>query len=177
MHASAYIATSFDGYIARPDGAIDWLDAVEVPEGNDLGYGAFIESIDGLVMGSNTYKIVQAMDVDWPYTMPVYVVSQSGVEIPDELAGRVSQRSESPAELCAALDAEGIGRIWVDGGALITSFLAQGLINRLIVTALPVLLGEGIRLFGTFPGDIRLQLESVVGIDNGMTQTTYAIRR
>ena len=177
MHATVYIATSLDGYIARPDGAIDWLESVEVPEGEDLGFMDFIGSIDGLVMGRNTYEVVMAMDVDWPYTVPVFVVSSRGVEVPDELTERISHRGESPSELCAALDAQGIARIWVDGGALISSFLAEGLIDRIIITTLPLLLGEGIPLFGSFPGDIRLDLESVNGYANGMIQTAYLVAR
>lgn len=177
MHASVYIATSVDGYIARPDGAIDWLDSVEIPEGDDLGYAAFIDSIDALVMGRNTFEVVMAMDVDWPYTVPVHVVSRRGVEIPEELADRISHRRETPNDLCASLDAEGVSRIWVDGGALISSFLAKGLIDRIIITTLPLLLGEGIPLFGSFPGDISLRLESVTGIANGMTQTTYEVAK
>lgn len=175
MHATVYIATSVDGYIARPDGAIDWLDSVEVPQGDDLGYGALVESVDALVMGRNTFDVVMGMDVDWPYSIPVIVVSQTGVEIPEELSDRISQRREPPVELCASLEAEGIDRIWLDGGALITSFLAAGLIDRLIITTLPLLLGSGIPLFGSFPGDVRLELESVTGIANGMTQTTYLV--
>lgn len=177
MHASVYIATSVDGYIARPDGGIDWLDIVEMPEGNDLGYTDLIESIDGLVMGRNTFEAVMAMDVDWPYTVPVFVVSRGAVAIPTEFADRVNHRDDAPSKLCTALEAEGIHRIWVDGGALISSFLADGLIDRIVITTLPVLLGEGIPLFGSFPGDIRLKLESAVGIANGMTQTTYLVDR
>lgn len=175
MHASVYIATSVDGYIARPDGAIDWLDSVEMPEDDDLGYMDFIGSIDGLVMGRNTFDVVMGMDVDWPYTVPVFVVSSRTVDIPADLADRISHLNQSPTELCATLESNGITSIWVDGGALISSFLADGLLDRITITTLPLLLGEGIPLFGSFPGDIRLELESTRGVANGMTQTTYLI--
>lgn len=177
MHASVYIATSLDGYIARPDGAIDWLESVEMPEDDDLGYVDFIGSIDGLVMGRNTFDVVMGMEVDWPYTVPVFVVSGRELDIPADLADRITHLNLSPTELCTSLEARGIERIWVDGGALISSFLADGLLDRIIITTLPLLLGEGIPLFGSFPGDIRLELESARGVSNGMTQTTYLIQQ
>jgi len=175
MQASVYIATSVDGYIARPDGGIDWLESVEMPEGEDFGYAEFSASIDALIMGRNTFDVVAAMDVDWPYSVPVFVVSNRDLDIPAELADRVHHRSGTPTELCAALTGEGFEHVWVDGGQLITSFLAAGLISRLTVTTLPLLLGAGIPLFGQLDDDVRLSLVSAQGYSNGMTQSVYQV--
>lgn len=143
---SVYIATSVDGYIARKDGGLDWLDAANatVPEGEDCGYGEFMASIDVLVMGRHTFEKVLSLG-QWPYgTTPIVVLSRNPIRFPDDMPKTVTHSSEGPRALSDRLSREGVGRVYVDGGETIQSFLAEGLIDDLTITVIPVLLGEGI---------------------------------
>lgn len=175
---SVFIATSLDGYIARIDGSIDWLDAanVVVPEGEDCGYGAFMASIDALVMGSKSFEKVLSFR-SWPYENKIVIVlSRSGIEIPEALKPNVSCSGESPQELCQRLSQEGAKRLYIDGGAVIQSFLVAGLINDLTITVIPVLLGSGIALFGQLDQDIELEHISTKSYEFGFVQSKYLVK-
>ena len=91
---TVYIATSLDGYIADRDGKLDWLESIPNPDGNDFGYSDFMENIDALVMGRNTYEVVLGFDIPWPYTKPVFVLSNFLESIPDELQEKVQRTFE-----------------------------------------------------------------------------------
>src|SRR4051812_41254987 len=153
MKASVFIGTSLDGFIARADGGLDWL-----PEGGgeEHGYEAFMATVDALVIGRKTYETVLAFDA-WPYgEKPVYVLS-SGTLDPPPSGARTEQLSGDPQDIVRQLEQRSIGHIYVDGGITIQGFLRAGLIQRLIITRVPVLLGEGIPLFGELPKDVRLR--------------------
>lgn len=180
--ASVFIATSLDGFIARTDGRIDWLERANatVPPGEDCGYKAFWSSIDVLVMGRLSFE--QALLFDpWPYgDKRVVVLSTQAVSIPPELARTVSCSSEAPAALLERLSAEGAKRLYVDGGVTIQRFLAAGLIDDLTITLIPVVLGEGRPLFGPLgPGaaDVQLELVDAQKYDFGFVQLTYRVAR
>ena len=175
MKASAFVATSLDGYIARSDGAIDWL-GPSGDEGNeDYGFAAFMDSVDMLVMGRNTYDTVMATG-EWPYgDTPVIVLTHRPIEIPAELAHLVEARERPPIELVEELAGRGVDHLYVDGGATIQTFLSAGLVQRLIITTLPVLLGNGIPLFGTVDADVHLRHVNTVSFTNGLVQTTYDV--
>ncbi|MCG8649868.1 MAG: dihydrofolate reductase family protein, partial [Pirellulales bacterium] len=156
LKVSVFIATSLDGYIARSDGGIDWLDAANatVPPGEDCGFGAMMQSVDALVMGRNTYEQVLTFG-DWVYgDTPVTVLSSKPLASSDQTPATVKHSSESPRELCERLAGEGIGHIYVDGGNTIQRFLAENLVDELTVTLIPVVLGKGISLFGPLGKDI-----------------------
>lgn len=138
-----YIATSVDGFIARPDGALDWLKRVEV-EGQDYGYQRFFDSIDCLVLGRGTYDVVRGFDA-WPYADKRCVV-MTHRPVSEKKANEAFYAGE-PASLVARLGDEGVRRIYVDGGAVIGQFLAAGLIDELTISQIPVLLGRGLPLF------------------------------
>ena len=155
---SVFIATSLDGFIARPDGSIDWLLQANtlIPAGEDCGYQAFMDTVDGLVMGRKTFEQAQGFD-PWPYTgKPVVVLSHQEVAVPAALRDSVSVSSESPADLLARLSSAGARRLYIDGGQTIQGFLRAGLIDEIIITVIPVLLGNGIPLFGPLDADVAL---------------------
>ncbi len=178
MIGSVFIATSLDGFIARSDGRLDWLDKANltVPEGEDCGYVSFMSTIDVLVMGRNTYEKVLSFG-GWPYEKPVIVLSRNDLTIPQELKGRVSVSHESPESLCERLTKEGAKRIYVDGGAVIQSFLCASLIMDITITQIPVLIGEGISLFGAITNDIDLKHTSTKTYDCGFVQNKYVVSR
>lgn len=179
LTTSVFIATSLDGFIARTDGSIDWLEEANarVPEGEDCGYHAFIATVDTLVMGRKTFETVLAFDA-WPYgDKRVVVLSSKPVAIPAALSGTVSASSEEPRALVERLAAEGARHLYVDGGLTIQRFLSAGLIDALILTRIPVLLGEGRPLFGPLPGDVALTHVATRAYDFGFVQSTYRIER
>ena len=176
--ASVYIATSLDGFIARKDGALDWLDEANstVPEGEDCGFQAFMDSVDALIMGRKTYEKVLSLG-EWPYgRTPVVVLSRNSISFSDSLPDTVTHSSESPRDLLDRLSQEGVGHVYVDGGTTIQGFLSAGLIDEITLTVIPVILGGGIPLFGSLDQDIRLTHVHTTADDFGFVQTTYSVK-
>ncbi len=176
---SVFIATSLDGFIARPDGSLDWLDDANttVPAGTELGYEPFMRTIDVLVIGRNTYDKVLTFGA-WPYgSKRVVVLTRRPITIDPALADRVSASAEDPAALWARLGAEGAQRVYVDGGVTIQRFLAAGLIDNLTITVIPVVLGAGIPLFGPTGRDVALTLFDVTHYPFGFVQLRYRVTR
>lgn len=153
-----FIATSLDGYIARADGRIDWL-PLEADPGEDYGYHAFMESVDGLVMGRNTFETALGFG-EWPYRKPVVVMSRTlaGSGPRADLKAKVEISRQSPRQLMDELAARGWRRVYVDGGMVIQSFLREGLIADIVLTRIPILLGEGRPLFGGPAKDVELSM-------------------
>lgn len=175
--ASVFIATSLDGFIARPDGSIDWLNDANkaVPGGEECGYSQFMESIDVLVMGKSTFELVLTFDT-WPYgNKRVVVLSSKPLIIPAGLPDTVSASSESPEVLVERLSAEGARRLYVDGGITIQRFLAAGLIDDITITLIPVLLGQGRPLFGPVTKDIPLIHVATRTFEFGFVQIKYRV--
>ncbi|QDT64857.1 dihydrofolate reductase family protein [Calycomorphotria hydatis] len=171
-----FIATSLDGYIARRDGDIDWLDAVPTgdPE-EDFGYGALFNSVDALIMGRNTFEKVLTFP-EWPYgEKPLIVLSKSLTSLPDSLPSSVRLMSDEPVALLKRLATEGMHSFYVDGGAVIQSFLRAGLIDEMTITTLPILIGDGIPLFGSLDADVLLELKSSRSFPNGYVISTYRV--
>src|SRR5579863_1108941 len=154
MQASVFIGTSVDGFIARPDDKLDFLPA---DGGEPHGYIEFFASIDTILIGRRTFEIVLAFP-EWPYgDKRVVVLSSRALDLSTVSAHRIEQMSGSPAEIAAKLAASGVQHVYVDGGVTIQQFLRAGLIQRLTITRVPVLIGQGIPLFGALPHDIRLR--------------------
>jgi dihydrofolate reductase len=171
MKASVFIGTSLDGFIARQDGALDWLPA---DGGEPHGYDEFIATVDALVIGRNTYNTVLGFNA-WPYgTKPVFVLSTRKLP-PAPTGAVVEQMSGEPLEIVSVLQTRGIQHIYVDGGITIQRFLRAGLIQRLIITRVPVLIGTGIPLFGALERDIVLQHISTRQFSSGLVQSEYRI--
>lgn len=166
MQRSVFIATSLDGYIARPDGALDWLRIVERP-GEDYGYAEFAATCDALVIGRRTYDTVLGFD-SWPYDGKRVIVMTHR-----RLAARHGEEGfdGSAEELVSRLAAEGTRRLYLDGGAVIRQFLAADLLDDLTISIIPIVLGAGTPLFGgTEHG---LVLEGVAQFDSGLVQLRY----
>lgn len=172
--AEVFIATSLDGYIARPDGDIDWLTMRPVPEGEDFGYAAFLDGVGAMVMGRESFEKVLTFP-DWPYKTPVVVLSRTPdrVVVPVALKASVRVSGKAPVEVLEMLGAEGVTRVYIDGGQTIRSFLAAGLVRRMIVTHIPVLLAQGRPLWGHGAGDVDLTLVAARHWENGFVQVEY----
>jgi dihydrofolate reductase len=168
-----YIATSLDGFIARPDGSIDWLTPFGEGE-DDLGYAEFMADKQAIIMGRGTYETVLTFGA-WPYTLPVLVLSRSLTSLPDRLDGMAEVADLSPLAAMRMCTARGWDRVYVDGGALVQSFLRAGLIADMIVTRVPVLLGQGRPLFGPLKTDIALTHEGTRSLPGGLVQSRYSI--
>lgn len=171
-----FIATSLDGFIARTDGGLDWLPGLDAYPGEDYGYDAFMASVDGLVMGRNTFEIVLAFG-EWPYPKPVIVLSRTldASSLRADLKDKVEFSSLAPRELMRDLALRGWSRVYVDGGRVIQSFLREGLIADMAITRVPVLLGQGLPLFGSLEGDIKLRHEETRGYPSGLVSSRYII--
>lgn len=172
-----FIAASLDGFIARENGDIDWLLKYE-QVGEDHGYDAFIRDIDVIIMGRGTYEAVLKMG-PWFYTRPVMVLSArlAQQKVPQELCGKVRFSDKSPVDVMAMLSAEGARRAYVDGGAVIRSFLDNDLISDMVITRVPILLGMGRPLFGGGHSDVPLAHQGTKSFPSGLVQSRYELQR
>jgi len=179
IKCSVYIAISVDGYIARPDGDVSWLDnpAYQAEEGEDFGYRDFIKSVDFLVLGRKSFEKVLTFD-DWPYEdLPVVVLSSKSWKTPPELAGKIRFFNAAPDKLVAELQETGAKHLYIDGGITIQRFLEAGLIDEITLTIIPILLGDGIPLFGSMSEEFKLVLQSSKSYNNGFIQNLYLVRK
>ena len=174
--ASVFIAQSVDGFIAREDGDIKWLEEIGPTEEN-VGYEDFIASVDALVMGKNSFLKVLTFGF-WPYEgIDVFVMSRSLKEgdIPDEFKSKIYILKEGPRSVCEYLENKGKKHLYIDGGQIIQAFIREKLIQQMIVTTIPVLIGKGIPLFGHVSGDIQLKLNFSKKFQNDMIQNSYKL--
>jgi len=170
--ASVFIGTSVDGFIARLNGEFDFLPA---DGGEPHGYNEFIATIDTLVIGRKTFETVLRF-AEWPYgSKRVVVLSSALLDLSGVRGGIVEQMSGSPAEIVSKLAASGAHHLYIDGGETIQRFLRAGLIQRLIITRVPVLIGQGIPLFGALPRDIKLRHVATQHYASGMVKTEYQV--
>ncbi|SIM58009.1 dihydrofolate reductase family protein [Micromonospora cremea] len=171
---SVFIGISLDGFIARPDGGIDWLTSRAEGAG-DYGYDAFTADIDTVVMGRATYEVVTGFGPQmWPYDgKDVHVLS---TQLDAHADDRITVHRDFD-ELVAGLDLRGAKRIYADGGQLIQTFLQAGLVSDITITRAPVLIGSGLPLFGPLNADIDLTHRSTRVLGAGFTQSTYSVAR
>ncbi|HRI28144.1 MAG TPA: dihydrofolate reductase family protein [Chitinophagales bacterium] len=169
-----YIATSLDGFIARPDGNLDWLNAVSPPQLGDYGYTALLNSISAVIMGRKTYEEVIGFGIDWPYAQfDTYVVTGKPIFVPQsprtcplttvqvpEFINRFKQQSDKD--------------IWlVGGGQLNTFFINNGLLDKMIITVIPKIIGGGIPLFAQNTAETDWQLVHTEVFETGVVNLTY----
>jgi dihydrofolate reductase len=172
FHAAVFIAVSLDGFIARPDGAIDWL-TERGERAGDTGYDEFMATVDTVVLGRKTYEKVLTFGF-WPYQgKQVEVLSTT---LPADIDERVIVHRTLDG-LVETLNDRGAKRIYADGGRIVQTFLRAGLLNELTITTVPVLIGQGIPLFGALDTDIALTHNATRTLNAGFVQSDYTIRR
>lgn len=163
---------SVDGFLARPDHALDFLDAGgKEPHGFEEFYG----SVDVVVIGRKTFEVVLKFG-EWFYgKKPVIVLSCSSIDFSGVKGGVVEQMSGEPGEIVKQLESRGFKHAYIDGGITIQRFLAAGCIDRLVITRVPILIGAGIPLFGPIPSDISLRHAATRSYKGGLVQSEYEI--
>ena len=174
---SVYIAASLDGFIARPDGSLDWLTGESTSSSEDYGYERFFASVDVLVLGRKTFETVLGFS-PWPYENRRVVVLSRSMDtevIPSALQDRVVVSQESPRELVKRLQHEGFRHVYVDGGRTIQSFLRAGQIDEVTITRIPVLLGSGVPLFGSLDTDVWFRHLETESFESGFVQSRYRV--
>lgn len=173
MSNIVYIATSLDGYIADKKGQIDWLTNIPNPDKLDGGFSAFLEKIDAIIMGRKTFEAVMSFDCDWPYTKPVYVLSNSLKEIPPQYRDKIELISGATRKIIEHVHKTGAKNLYIDGSVTIQNFLEEDLIDEMIITTVPILLGGGYKLFGLLDQPIEFELVSSKTILKSLVQNTY----
>lgn len=175
MKTTVYVGTSLDGFIARQDGDIGWLVKFQNKDVYD-SYGEFMNRIDAIVTGRGTYEKVISFP-EWPYDKKVFVLSTTLKQIPATLKEKVIILSMKPKELLNHLSNEGFSNIYIDGGKVIQSFLKEDLIDELIVTRVPVLIGSGIPLFGYLYNDLQFEHIRTDIYSDGLVKSCYERKR
>ena len=146
-----FIAKSLDGYIADKQGGLDWLHAVPNPDQIDMGYKNLMSQTDALVMGRKTFETVCAFDCDWPYEKPVFVLSSTLKNVPEEYKNKAELVNGALPDVLNTLSNKGYNQLYIDGGTTIQNFLKEDLVDEMILTTIPVLLGGGSPLFTDLP--------------------------
>jgi dihydrofolate reductase len=171
-----YIATSLDGFIADCDGGLDWLNEIPNPEKSDYGFAEFMRSIDAIVMGRRTFETVLTFDY-WPYDKPVFVLSGRGFKVPKELENKIEVVDTDPKTLTGQLKERGFHNLYIDGGMTIQRFLEIGLIDEMIITRVPILLGGGVPLFGKLSRRLNLSHKKTEVFNNMLVKSHYILRK
>ncbi|HTU33948.1 MAG TPA: dihydrofolate reductase family protein [Candidatus Acidoferrum sp.] len=173
MKLSVFCGVSVDGFLARPNHTLDFLEAGgQEPHGFD----EFYASVDVIVIGRKTFEVVLNFG-KWFYgEKQVVVLSGHQLDFSSIKGGVVEQMSGEPAQIVARLDARGFKHAYIDGGITIQRFLTAGLIDRLVITRVPVLIGSGIPLFGPLPHDVSLSHVATRSYNGGLVQSEYEIR-
>jgi len=175
MKTSVYIAASLDGFIARENGALDWLPGSSGTgaDTEDYGYHTFMDSVDTVILGRRTYEMLMVMGA-WPYgERRVIILSTTLGNLPDSLPQTAELRDADPTELYDELKNAGAQHCYVDGGRTIRGFLDAGLVDELIITRVPILIGKGIPLFGPIAHDIKLTHLKTLAFRSGLVQSHY----
>lgn len=172
MKLSVFVGTSLDGFIARPNGDYDFLPA---GGGEPHGYDEFIASVDTVLMGRNTFEVVLKLP-SWPYdNKRVVVLSHRPLNL--QIGKRVERMVGDPAQIVSQLAATGAKHVYVDGGLTVQEFLRAGKIDQLTITRVPVLIGNGIPLFGSLAGDIKLRHLATRQYPSGLVTSEYHVLR
>jgi dihydrofolate reductase len=168
-----YVAASLDNYIASPGGGLEWLNEIPNPGQSDYGYAEFMGSIDAVVMGRITFETVLGFN-EWPYTVPVIVLSTSLKTLPGKVTGKAEVTDCRVKDLVGRLHERGFQNLYIDGGRTIQSFLVEDLIDEMIITRVPTLLGDGIPLFGNLQNSLIFRLEKTEQLNEILIKSTYS---
>lgn len=176
MKLIAYLACSADGFIARKNGDIDWLENLKDPTEPHFTFYDLMDKIDCILMGANTFKKLQTFN-EWHYTKPVYIYSSSIKELDKIYKGKAELITGSPAEVLEKLKSKGKSTIYVDGGKTIQSFLKVGLMDEMYIFLISKIIGDGISLFGSLGKDISLKIEEVRKVGEEMIMCHYLVQK
>jgi dihydrofolate reductase len=173
MQVILYIGASLDGYIAGPNGEIDWLSMVD-REGADYGYNEFYQSVDAVVSGGKTYELALSFP-EWPHPgKPTFVFTRRPLKSERDDVFFLSEEVDQAME---KIKAQGFQRVWLlGGGELVRSFLQHGLIDEYIISTIPIILGTGIPLFPPPGPEQKLELISSRQYESGLLQVHYKNR-
>ena len=177
MSNIVYIGTSLDGYISAADGSLDWLSYVPIPQGNDLGFSKFMERIDAVVMGRKTFETLIGFGLGWHYPKPGIVLSSTLKSVPEKFADQVRIASGLPSEIVQFARRQGFENLYIDGGETVQRFLQEDLIDELIITEIPLLLGGGARLFGELHQRLDFALVDTEVLLNQLVRRRYRRKR
>lgn len=172
-----FIAKSLDGFISDKNGGLEWLHSIPNPGNIDMGYSSFIEDIDAIVMGRDTFETVCSFDMAWPYKKPVFVLSRTLRTIGREYFGKAELINGPLRNVLAEINQKGYDRLYIDGGKTIQSFLKEDLIDEMIITTIPVLLGGGSRLFSDLPEKLEFEHMGTEVFLNEIVQSRYRRKR
>ena len=167
-----YIASSLDGYIATKDGGIDWLTEIPNPNNDDYGYAEFMKNIDAIVMGRVTFEKVLTFG-EWIYEKTVFVLSNTLSNVPTKLSGKVEIVKGDLKTLIGNLAKRSINNLYIDGGKVIQGFLREDMIDEMIITRIPILLGDGIPLFGKHDRQMKFSHLKTETFENGLIKSWY----
>lgn len=167
-----YIGASLDGFIAAPDGGLDWLDEIPNPDNDDFGFADFMSGVDAILMGRKTFETLLTFD-SWPYEKPIFVLSDSISQVPESVAGKAEIVRGDPKNLVKLFNQKGFKNLYIDGGVTIQGFLQEDLIDEMIITRIPVLLGDGIPLFGSLNSRLKFKHKRTVVFNNALVKSHY----
>lgn len=178
MSNTVYIATSLDGFIAREDGNIDWLMHLPNPDKSDYGFSKFLQRVDGIIMGRKSFEVVLEFP-EWPYSIPVpvFVLSNLQNKLPEGLPVHTEIIRGDLKLIIESLRRRGFHRLYIDGGKTIQRFLNEDLIDELIITRVPLILGSGIPLFGKNNLEIVFEHAKTEVLNNMLVRSTYFRKR
>ncbi|SES94004.1 dihydrofolate reductase family protein [Thalassotalea agarivorans] len=173
MSNIVYIATSLDGFIADKNNGVDWLHTIPNPDNDDLGFSQHMDRIDALVMGRNTFDLVASFDGPWPYTKPVFVLSNTMTTVPEKYEDKVFLTKGSAQKITRTLREKGFNHLYIDGGKTIQFFLAADLIDEMIISTIPTVLGGGIPLFGDLDQPLQFKHVKAERLLDAMVKNTF----
>jgi len=175
MRITVYLGLSIDGFVARADDSLDFLPSPPEPQPGEVDdFSAFLATVDVMVMGRRTFEVIQGFGFAHYGDLPILVLSRSLTSLPEGTPANLSLASGSPQEVLAGLGPD-VGHVYVDGASTARAFLAAGVVTDLVLTQIPVLIGEGIPLFGPLPHDIPVELVATKTLPGGMSQVHWKV--
>ncbi len=171
-----FMGISLDGYVADKNNSVEWLNAYPQEQGPKSHFSLFMESMDAIIMGRATFEMVHSFGV-WPYTKPVVVLSKSLTSLPPEYEGKASLCADDIKDVLLNTFRKGYKELYIDGGAVVRSFLAMDFIDSMTLTQVPVLLGGGVSLFGELAEPLKFTHVHTEVLDGGLVMSGYMRKR
>ena len=170
------MAMTLDGFVARPDRSLDWL-MKQPTKTEEHGFQEFVDSVDVILMGTGSLRTILSFE-EWPYQKPVVVLSRTmtKADIPAALHDKIEFSTLAPDRLWEEFAERGYNRVYIDGGAIIRSFIKAGFVYEMTISIIPILIGTGIRIFGEIDHDRDLELISSTDYPSGLVTLKYKMK-